>query len=198
MGVRVLLMTVLVAWVVVSGTGPLAAQSVDEAWLAQLRANGFRHVIQKGDTLERLAERRYGNRHMVGAVQRFNKIENPRKLRAGSEVVLPEVETLVAPGSDTGRRAVLDAKAHYDRVFKTLWDMGTSGRSFLSAQSMPRDIRKELLAAVKVLEDMPKRSGQMKTALRLLKAMAAGRFDEYGYDLDDVNRRFAYEIRNLQ
>jgi hypothetical protein len=198
MGVRVLLTTVLVAWAVVSGPAPLAAQSADEAWMARLRANEFRHVIQKGDTLERLAERRYGNRHMAGAVQRFNKIENPRKLRAGSEVVLPEVETMVAPGSDAGKRAMLDAKAHFDRVFKTLWAMRASERSVLSAESMPQDIRKDLLAAAKVIEDMPKRSGQMKTALRLLKAMAAGRFDEYGYDLDDVNRRFAYEIRDLQ
>lgn len=57
-------------------------------------ADGGTYVVQSGDTLERIAERLYGDRNRWQAIAQANPRVDPIKLRIGQELRLPEASEL--------------------------------------------------------------------------------------------------------
>ena len=48
--------------------------------------------VKKGDTLMYIAEREYGNPDLWRRIAKANKIDNPRSLKPGLELVIPPLE----------------------------------------------------------------------------------------------------------
>jgi membrane-bound lytic murein transglycosylase D len=84
------------------------------AWLAEAPEEGRlvvdRHTVQRGDTLSGIADR-YGS--SVDVLREFNGLANPRALRLGRTLIVPQFSRPAPP-----------AQRHRVRAGDTLWSLG--------------------------------------------------------------------------
>jgi len=57
-------------------------------WMVGTKAT---HVVQKGEDLSMLAEKYYGDKHLINYIIKFNAFKNPSNILIGTEVKLPEL-----------------------------------------------------------------------------------------------------------
>ena len=56
-----------------------------------------RRVVQRGDTLNRIAAEEYGSAAHWRTIAEYNRIRNPRRLQPGEELLLPPLDPYGQP-----------------------------------------------------------------------------------------------------
>jgi len=172
--------------------------------------------LQAGDTLDSVAEKRYGHRSYYRIIKLYNHIEDERRIEPGTRVKTPELRSVLSEENAHGEMMpeidrVLCARSKFVMVEKRLQDLRIeAGRAQLV---LPDDIRQLLIEAADELEKAtagfekpvvvgstrPSSTiGQLRAVSSNLRQLSRGSNDGYGYDLDLVHQQLglalAYEI----
>ncbi len=202
------IVAVLIGWQSLDPVNPAepyaSAQAEAESEL------GVRTVrVQPGETIEGLAANAYGHAKFAGFLLLVNGIDGPNTLPASSEIQVP---SLPIAFRDRGidplyRSAVTDLAIAADDYFDLLptylearKDSGVTGRgSFdLSVELKQRLLRNAdridasnstLQSAQSPHRPATKAAGQFRQASSLMRVLASGAVDGYGYDYDLVGQR---------
>lgn len=172
------------------------------------------HVLKKGETLWRLSQKYYGNRHYSSLLTRYNSIQNVSNIKSGTTIKIPTLKNLLnAPHLKLAPiryeiEKILKARVLFMRREKMLADL-RKGRAPIQ---LPQNIQKDLQTAATLVDEAieslakvgtrsmkvpTKTIGQLKSVAANLKNLAKGRHDgPYKYDLDMVHQRLVYAMKN--
>jgi nucleoid-associated protein YgaU len=64
-----------------------------------LAAGETLHTIASGESLSAICARHYGDRSLVKALARHNKLDNPDLVKAGQQLRIPTIQTLAGPSA---------------------------------------------------------------------------------------------------
>ena len=161
------------------------------------------YKLPQGETLNHVAELRYGHRNYYSVIKLYNHLEDEAQVAAGHNLRLPDMSVILADEGVTRVAAhevvlILCSRAKYDRVVDQL-----------RAHQLSEDTRRELLEAADDLQQAieslkqpkpgvsgvpAKMIGQLEQAMTGMRDLAEGHFDSYGYDIDMVQQRFALAL----
>ena len=166
--------------------------------------------LEADDTLRALSERRYGSPHYSKIVKIYNRVEDPKTLRPGDNIRIPELMAILEEegltrvmGSEVS--GILNARSRYMAVEEQLWALRSGTRRGIVVE-IPAEIEQALLRAAKEAETAAAGFGILKPGVRQvprsligqlmqsatnLRRIATGWSDGYGYDLDMVHQRLA-------
>ncbi|HSE19373.1 MAG TPA: hypothetical protein VLB46_20090 [Pyrinomonadaceae bacterium] len=177
------------------------------AWEPRAELHTVDYKLPKGETLNRVAELRYGHRNYYSVIKLYNHLEDEAQVAAGHNLRLPDMSVILADEGVTRVAAhevvlILCSRAKYDRVLDEL-------RAHRSQNQLSEDTRRELLEAADDLQQAieslkqlkpgvsgapAKTIGQLEQAMTGMHDLAEGHFDSYGYDIDMVQQRFALAL----
>lgn len=172
-------------------------------------------TVEKGSNLRAIGAAAYGHERFSGFVARVNGIEDPEKVIAGSTLKTPSLAV-------TFRDAGLDPQ--YQPVINVLAKACTDFHSMLPAYmkareasgvtrgnfAIPGEIRTTFLGCadaidaanrnletIKAPHKVPRMTiNQFAEAARLIRELATGYIDGYGYDYDLVGQRLGLAFTN--
>jgi hypothetical protein len=155
------------------------------------------HTIAHGDTLDPIAQSRYGSRHYTLVIEAVDHVD-PSKLKIGAVLALPSIDDALAPVArkvPDGTAALLRAHAAWTAISPGLWDEHRRTRGYKSP-----DLARAIADADAAHAAFTKAHAPAKALVALssaLRDVAGGRIDPEGYNLDTVDRRFADSIAAL-
>ncbi len=172
------------------------------------------YIIKAGDTLDTIAQKKYGDSHYSSLLILHNGIKDETKLRKEQELKTPDLKSLLsneglAPIMEQEIAAVLKAKALFSGVKKRLSQSRLGKKA--PRVDIPADIRTTLTSAADHIDAailglkrkkegvgaVPlKMIGQLASVSRNLKQLSTGSYDGYGYDLSMVNQRLVHAMLN--
>jgi hypothetical protein len=156
------------------------------------------HVIVKGDTLDAIAAAAYGSRHYSRVLEVVDHVD-PATLRVGATLALPSFADVAAPLAKRvpdGAAALVRAQATWRAVAESLWDEHRK----TDAVKPRREVASAAADAATALAAFKKAgapTGQLRSLVATLDAIADGHLDPDGYELDEADRRFAYALTAL-
>jgi hypothetical protein len=167
------------------------------------------YTLNANDNLERIAVLRYEHRYYDLVIKLANRIEDADLVPAGTRLKLPNLLDLLTEEGFTKAAVaetelILCSRAKFLRVRRQLASHRQNAGG--NRVSVPEEIRLILLEAAADLEtaikglrigrpgvgQIPKSLiGQLEANAGSLRELAAGANDGYGYDLDEVEQRYA-------
>ncbi len=174
-------------------------------------------TIVRGMTLDQIATASYGHRAFSRMVALYNEVD-PRRIPAGAKIKTPPLSDMfkelgLIPEYQDGLTGIFDVLSGYGdllvgyRAFR----QGAGG----NVRAGQRDLGPEMAARFNELADALGRSarqiasrsrqqgnvptmflGQVQDAEGLLRLLATGHMDGYGYDVDMVFQRLAHALAN--
>lgn len=173
-------------------------------------------ILQKGQTLEGIAESAYGHRSMSGVMLRYNRIQDEIRVPAGQEIRTPSLARIFQESGVDGQyqNAVNVLCKDVTEFHVLLPEYLRSRENALGGKAGEFEIPKRLkdqmiriateidaccamLDQAQLPHQAPKKSiGQFKQATFWLRQLAAGNADGYGYDYDLVDQHLARGLEN--
>jgi hypothetical protein len=172
-------------------------------------------VVQPGDTLEAISTRRYGHRSYARVIRVLNGLESDTSLTAGGRVRTTDLRSALLaecakPTYSPVAEWIACARAKFMSEEPALQEIATRigrGHVNLPATMAQRlaDAAADVEAAIAKLQKADVEGDgvpeltirQLGQVVGLLRALARGEFDGYGYDQDLVNQRLAHAMTNL-
>ncbi len=175
---------------------------------------GQAYVVKPGDTLGGIAQSQYGNRCYAPLLAIHNKIGIDVRLKPEQTLKAPDLKTLLseeglAPIMGAEVETIMAAKTSFDAVEERLAETRRGKKA--GKIEIPQEIKAALASAAENLNaaiaglKQPKAGvhatpskmiGQLANAAGLLKSLAAGSYDGYGYDMDLVHQHLAHAMLN--
>ncbi|MHC4249258.1 MAG: alpha/beta hydrolase fold domain-containing protein [Planctomycetota bacterium] len=173
-----------------------------------------RHAtVKSGDTLWKLAQRLYGNRHFARVIALHNNIADAAKLSVGLDLRVPDLKMLLVDEglcevAESEVDAILGAHALFREHERRLLDTrkGKGHAKVAVPEAVADDLREAAkridtaiagLRAKRDVKTIPRLMiGQLEGVSRNLKELAGGSNDGYGYDIDMVHQRLVHAICN--
>ena len=172
------------------------------------------YLVQSGDTLRSISQRKYGNPGYAALIAIQNKIMDESKLRPRQEIRTLDLKILLTeeklvPILQPEIDAMLNARTLFAGVEGRLREL-RQGRKEGRAD-VPPDVQAALRAALQSVDAAiaglkqkkegagavpQKMIGQLEGVSQNLMHLAAGSYDGYGYDLDMVHQRLALAMLN--
>jgi hypothetical protein len=178
-------------------------------WEPMARLTTKSHTLRGGESLASVADLRDGHENYSSIIKLYNHIEDAAAVATGATLGVPDIATILADEGFTKVAAsemelILCSRAKHDRVKTELWDRR---RDTPSGQRVvvPPKIEQELLEAADDLQQATeslkankpgtgrppaKMIRQLEDAMRLMRELADGSNDGYGYDIDMVQQRY--------
>lgn len=181
------------------------------AWEPKAKLHADTHKLRNDETLAGVAKLRYGHQNYADVIKLFNHIENQLHLEAGTTLRLPDISTILAEEGVTKVIAaevelILCSRAKYDNVQDKLKTLQAQADG---TYAVPEDVKRELREAADDLQQatanlkttragvsgVPKSMiGQLEQCMQLMRELALGHLDSYGYDIDIVQQRYALAL----
>jgi hypothetical protein len=181
------------------------------AWESKTKLHADTYKLRNDETLANVARLRYGHQNYAGVIKLYNHIEDELHLQAGTTLRVPDVSTILADEGVTKVIAaevelILCSRAKYDNVKDKLGTLPAQGNG---TYTVPEDVKRELWEASDDLQQatvnlkatkagvsgVPKSMiGQLEQCLQLMRELALGHLDSYGYDIDIVQQRYALAL----
>ena len=172
-------------------------------------------IVERGATLGTIAAAAYGHERFAGFVAALNGITDPGRIVVGQELRTPSLSSafFVAgldpryqPAINALSKACTDYYAAEPEYLKARDESGVSSGTF----PIPNGIRATFagcaaaieaataaLGAAKPPDNVPKMTiDQFQQASGLIRELASGSIDGYGYDYDMVGQRFGLAFTN--
>jgi hypothetical protein len=176
---------------------------------------GAVYTLRERDSLATIAARRYGHEDYYAVIKLYNHIEDAAVVARGVEVKLPDISTILTEEGFTKVAApememILCSRAKYEKLKQQLSELRINVPPGQRV-SLPANVKQELLEAVDDLQQSSeslkrarpgvsaaptKMIGQLESTMRIIKALAGGSFDGYGYDIDMVQQHYALGLTN--
>jgi hypothetical protein len=156
------------------------------------------HTIVHGDTLDPIAQARYGSRHYSRLIALVDHVDSS-KLRIGQKIALPSIEDIAKPlaqKAPDGTAALLRAHAAWATASPALWDEVRKTKRVSQRADLAK-VQADVAAAKAAFEKAHAPTKELGHLAEKLGRVAAGSMDPEGYGLDDVDRRFAYALTEL-
>jgi hypothetical protein len=167
------------------------------------------YAMREGDSLVSVATLRYGHQNYSGVIKLTNHIENETAIAKGTILRLPDISAILTEAGFTKvapaeTEMILCSRAKYERVKGQLSALRRD-RPLRERLVVPQNIRQELLEAADDLQDATeslkakkprtirpptKMIRQLAEAMTLMRELAEGANDGYGYDIDMVQQRY--------
>jgi hypothetical protein len=181
-------------------------------WEANAKLPPDPYALRDGETLANIARLRYGHQNYYHVIKVFNHIEN-EELVAGTTIQLPDVSDILSEEGFTkvaGAEVemILCSRAKYDRVVNQLWNL-RQNVPLRQPVVVPERLRQELLEAADDLQQATEslkaaRPGvnrapermirQLEQCMSVMRDLAEGANDGYGYDIDIVQQGYAFAL----
>lgn len=172
-------------------------------------------IVEPGMNLRAIAAAAYGHERFSGFVAAVNGITDPERIVAGQELKTPSLSSAFRdvgldpryqPAIDALVKACTDYQAAEPAYLKARRDSGVSAGTF----TVPENIRATFtgcadsidaatatLGMVKPPDKVPKMTiDQFRQVSGLIRELASGSIDGYGYDSDLVGQRFGLAFTN--
>jgi hypothetical protein len=156
------------------------------------------HTIVHGDTLDPIAQARYGSRHYSRLIALVDHVDSS-KLRIGQKIALPSIDDLAKPLAQKvpeGTAALLRAHAAWTAASPGLWDEVRKSKRVAQNADLAKVVA-DLTAAKTAFDKAHAPTKELGHLVSQLGHVAGGAVDPEGYGLDDVDRRFAYALTEL-
>ena len=173
------------------------------------------YILREHDSLASIATQRYGNQRYFEVIKVYNRIENADTIPQGTTVRVPDISTILAEEGFTKVAApememILCSRAKFERVKDQLSEL----RNHIALRervSLPPNVKQELLEAADDLQQATeslkrarpgvsaaptKMIGQLESVMQIVRELADGSNDGYGYDIDIVQQRYALGLTN--
>ena len=167
------------------------------------------YTVGEGDSLASIADLRYGHQNYSGVIKLVNHIENETVIAKGAILRLPDISTIMTEAGFTKvapaeMEMILCSRAKYERVKNQLSALRRD-RPLRERLAVPQNISKELLEAADDLQQATeslkankpgtsrspaKMIRQLEQSMSLMRELAQGANDGYGYDIDIVQQRY--------
>lgn len=173
-------------------------------------------VIRPGDSLHAIAAEAYGHGRSAGFIARFNGLPDPEVVSVGISLKTPSLSVaLREAGLDSRYQPAINALAKSSTDFFALLPSYREARTASGVSTgtfaIPPHMQAVLNscadltdAAMANLESVPAphlppklAAGQFRQTAALLRDLAKGSIDGYGYDYDMVGQRFGLGFTNL-
>lgn len=181
------------------------------AWEPKAKLPADTHKLRNDETLASVAKLRYGHQNYAGVIKLYNHIEDELHLEAGTILRVPDISAILAEEGVTKVIAaevelILCSRAKYDNVKDKL---GILQAQVDGTYAVPEDVKRELREAADDLQQatvnlkatragvsgVPKSMiGQLEQCMQLMRELALGHLDSYGYDIDVVQQRYALAL----
>lgn len=179
------------------------------AWEPKAKLHADTYKLRNDETLASVAKLRYGHQNYAGVIKLYNHIEDELHLEAGTTLRVPDISAILAEEGVTKAIAaevelILCSRAKYDNVKDKL---GTLQAQVDGTYAVPEDVKRELREAADDLQQatvnlkatkaggVPKSMiGQLEQCMQLMRELALGHLDSYGYDIDVVQQRYALAL----
>ena len=176
---------------------------------------GAVYILRERDSLASIAARRYGHEDYSEVIKLYNHIEDAAVVAKGASVKLPDISTILAEeGFNTvaapEMEMILCSRAKYERVKQQLSELRINVAPGQRVPLTP-NVKQGLLEAVDDLQQATeslkrtrpgvsaaptKMIGQLESAMRIIRDLASGSHDDYGYDIDMVQQHYALALTN--
>jgi hypothetical protein len=156
------------------------------------------HTIVHGDTLDPIAQARYGSRHYSRLIALVDHVDSS-KLRIGQKIALPSIEDVTKPLAQKvpdGTAALLRAHTAWTTASPSLWDEVRKSKRVAQNSDLAKALA-DITAAKAAFDKAHAPTKELGHLAEKLGHVAAGGVDPEGYGLDDVDRRFAYALTDL-
>jgi hypothetical protein len=170
------------------------------------------YTMREGDSLASIATQRYGHQN-YGVIKLSNQIDNVHTVPTRTTFRLPDISTILteegfAKVAAAEMEMILCSRAKYERVKSQLWALRRDQRSGAQV-AVPQTMRQELLEATDDLQQATeslktKKPGtnrppakmirQLEDAMTIMRGLAEGANDGYGYDIDIVQQRYGLAL----
>jgi hypothetical protein len=168
------------------------------------------YTVRDGETLAGIAKRRYGHQSYYSVIKLYNHLEDERQIAADYKLRLPEMSVILAEEGFTRlapqeAALILCSRAKYNKALKQLSALPTQRGVY----QIPEDSKRELLEAADDLQQaseslkqarqgvtrVPEHMiGQLEQNRAGMRDLAEGHRDDYGYDIDLVQQRYALAL----
>lgn len=176
---------------------------------------GAVYILQEHDSLASIAARRYGHENYFEVIKLYNHLEDAAVVAKGATVKLPDISTILAEEGFTRVAApememILCSRAKYERLKQQLTELRINVAP-KQRVPLPPNVKQELLEAADDLQQATeslkrarpgvsaapaKMIGQLESVMRIIRDLAAGSHDGYGYDIDMVQQHYALGLTN--
>ncbi|MFC2096573.1 hypothetical protein ACFLQ3_02610, partial [Bacteroidota bacterium] len=172
------------------------------------------HVFKSGETLWQLAGYYYGNRHYSSIMQRYNNIEDERKIDTETHLKVPDLYFILHdekfglwPDYNEEIELLIQVIEIYELHERSLWNIRRR-TNFKGIQNIPDSIKSDLQKAYELTEKIKllqsNRSPEPERLIKRLndlgtsiKSISEGANDGYGYDIDGINLKIVYVIHSM-
>ncbi len=185
-------------------------------WEPAARFTDASRTLRQGETLANIARLRYGHQHYSDIIKLYNHIAEA--VPVGTSLRVPDISTILteegfARVAGPEMEMILCSRAKYDKIVDQLRAVKREPPLHQGAVTavMPQTIKQELSEAADDLQQATeslktnkpgtirppaKMIGQLESAMRGMRQLAEGRLDDYGYDIDLVQQRYALGLSN--
>jgi hypothetical protein len=156
------------------------------------------HTIVHGDTLDPIAQARYGSRHYSRLIALVDHVDSS-KLRIGQKIPLPSIDDLAKPLAQKvpdGTAALLRAHAAWTTASPALWDEVRKSKRTSQHADLAK-LQADVAAAKAAFDKAHAPTKELGHLAEKLGRVVGGEVDPEGYGLDDVDRRFADALTEL-
>ena len=181
-------------------------------WEPAARLPAGSYKLRQGDSLASIATQRYGHQNYSGVIKLYNHIQDAGAVPAGANLRLPDISNILTEEGFTKVAApememILCSRAKYDKVKNQLWALRRDRAR--ERVLVPQEIRQQILEASDDLQQATEslkraRPGvsqspakmirQLEDAMSIMRGLAEGANDGYGYDIDMVQQRYGLAI----